>query len=93
MDDFTATISITKLYKLFATCQSAKGKVSGSQKSLGFPLWGHACMSAHNFMAIQPIVVKIFQVGQTWWSEQPIDLAIPGAVMLERLKELVKLIF
>ncbi len=47
----------------------ARAKAMGSPKSLGFILW-EPLMSLPNFMAINPIVVEIFQSGPKWWTNQ-----------------------
>lgn len=47
----------------------AVGTVKGYQMSEQFILWGQL-MSLQNVMAIHPVVVRIFQDGPKWWTDQ-----------------------
>lgn len=80
------------LYKMseILACRWCDMKCQGITELLGFIVW-EPLISVQNFMAIYPIIIRIFESGPKWWNEQQSDIAISQACQLAWLKKIALL--
>lgn len=74
-----------KIKTLVWLAVGARRKVRGYLKSLGFILWG-LWICDPKFIAINQIIVEIFQSGSRKWTKRPTDIPTYGSMWLASLQ-------